>query len=70
MSLFYTNKDIPYQFQDEIKATEVETGLTQRAKTCRAATLLKRSDTSAGHRRCSLSTRQVLGIVFSHSSSN
>lgn len=32
MSLFYTNKDIPYQRQDEFKATEVETGLTRRAK--------------------------------------
>ena len=32
MSLFYTNKDGPYQFQDEIKATEVETALAQRPK--------------------------------------
>ena len=41
MSLFYTNRDIPYQFQDEIKATEVETGLTQRAKTRRSRRFLK-----------------------------
>jgi hypothetical protein len=32
MSLFYTNKDIPYQCQDEFEATEVETDLTRRAK--------------------------------------
>jgi hypothetical protein len=41
MSLFYTNKDIPYQFQDEIKATEVETGLVRRVKTRRASRFLK-----------------------------
>jgi hypothetical protein len=41
MSLFYTNTDTPHQFQDEIKATEVETGLTKRAKNCRARRFLK-----------------------------
>jgi hypothetical protein len=39
MSLIYTN--IPYQFQDEIKETEVKTGLTQQAKTRRAGRFLK-----------------------------
>jgi hypothetical protein len=41
MSLFYNNRDMPYQFQDEIKATEIETGLTKRTKTRRAGRFLK-----------------------------
>jgi len=41
MSLFYNNKDIPYQFQDKIKATEIETGLTRRTKTRRSGRFLK-----------------------------
>jgi hypothetical protein len=41
MSLFYTNKDIANQFQDEIKATEVKTALVQRTKNRRARRFLK-----------------------------
>src|SRR5262249_26969035 len=41
MSLFYNNRDMPYQFQDEIKAAEIETGLTKRTKARRTARFLK-----------------------------
>jgi DNA-binding MarR family transcriptional regulator len=41
MSLFYNYRDMPYQFQDEIKATEIETGLAKRTKTRRAGRFLK-----------------------------
>jgi hypothetical protein len=39
MSLIYTN--LPYQFQDEIKETEVKTGLTKQARIRRGERFLK-----------------------------
>ena len=41
MSFIYTNKDIPYQFQDEIRETEIKTGLTRQAGIRRGQRFLK-----------------------------